>query len=180
MKKKIILTGESGSGKDYLLAGLIDLGLNPCLKTTTRPIRTNEINGVTYNYITNDDFLKSIQDMIVYQKFDLSTVEEEKIWYYGIEYSQFQLGEISIMTPLEVNSLSEKIRSESYVIYVCIEENIRRERLMIREDNNDSIDRRIKSDIIDFQDFTTYDTIISDPMFNINDVYNNLIKVLGT
>ncbi len=174
--KKIILVGESAGGKDYLLAGLVNLGLKPCLKTTTRPIRSNEFQGITYNYITNEAFNDIKNDMIVHQVFDLSTENEQKIWYYGLEYTEFTKGEVCIMTPLEVNSLSEKVRGESHIIYVCIDENIRRERLLGRDDNNDSIERRIKSDFIDFKDFTSYDTIITDPMFSVDEVFKALCK----
>ena len=172
--KKIILVGESAGGKDFLLAGLVNLGLKPCLKTTTRPIRSNETDGITYKYITNESFKNILNDMIVHQIFDLSSETEEKIWYYGLEYSNFQSGEVCIMTPSEVNSLSESIRKESNVIYVCIDEDIRRERLISREDNNDSIERRIKSDFIDFKDFTNYDSIITDPMFSVEEIYGSL------
>lgn len=174
--KKIILVGQSAGGKDFMFAGLVKLGLKPCLKTTTRPIRSNEIDGITYRYITNESFINIKNDMIVQQTFDLSTETEEKIWYYGLEYDEFTKGEVCIMTPLEVNMLSEKVRSESNIIYINIDEDIRRERLLSREDNNDSIERRIKSDFIDFKDFTNYDSIITDPMFSVEEVFKALYK----
>jgi dephospho-CoA kinase len=115
-----------------------------------------------------------IDDMIVHQRFELNINDEDKVWYYGIEMSQFQLGEVCIMTPNEVNSLVESVRNNSHIIYVSIPDSIRRERLLSRVDNNDSIERRIKSDFIDFKDFKNFDTIISDPMFVVEDVFKAL------
>jgi guanylate kinase len=174
--KKIILIWESAGGKDYLMSGLVKLGLKPCLKTTTRPIRDNEFEGISYHYTTNECFNSIKNDMIVYQRFDLNINNENKIWYYGIEISQYQLGQVCIMTPSEVNSLSPSIRNDAHVIYVNIDDKIRRERLQARVDTNDSIDRRIKSDYMDFKDFSNFDTIISDPMFIVDDVFKALGK----
>jgi dephospho-CoA kinase len=75
-----------------------------------------------------------------------------------------------------VNSLSPSIRNDAHVIYVNIDDKIRRERLQARVDTNDSIDRRIKSDYMDFKDFSNFDTIISDPMFIVDDVFKALGK----
>ncbi len=50
-KEKLIILGKSGSGKDYLMRKLVEKNLVGCLKSTTRPQRKNEIQGITYNFI---------------------------------------------------------------------------------------------------------------------------------
>lgn len=172
--KKIIVTAESAGGKDHLLTGLTNMGLKPCIKTTTRPIRSNEIDGITYHYTNNDDFVNLLTEMIVYQKFDLEINCEKKIWFYGLTKEQFDLGQVCIMTPAEINSLSSEQRNVSTVIYVNIDESIRRKRLEKRNDKNDSITRRIDSDAFDFKDFTNYDILITDPLFDVADIYGSL------
>ena len=66
--KRIIICGHSGSGKDYLLKGLIKKGFEYRPKSTTRPMRKGEKNGVDYTYYNNEDFYNMLN--------------EEKILYY--------------------------------------------------------------------------------------------------
>ena len=54
--EKIILTGGSGSGKDWLLRQLEKEGLKASVKTTTRPQRKNEIQSISYNFIQDSEF----------------------------------------------------------------------------------------------------------------------------
>jgi len=172
--KKITLVGAATSGKDYLLNGLVEIGLVPCTKSTTRPIRNGEIRGVTYNYMDNESFVSDLDNMVVYQKFEFLFDGMEKLWYYGIHKQEFEKCQVCIMTPMEINSLTTEERNACTVIYVNIDESIRRKRLEKRNDNNDSIDRRIESDAFDFKDFTDYDIEITDPMFNVSEIYGSL------
>lgn len=56
-------------------------------------------------------------------------------------------------------------RAQSLVVYFDIEEEIRKERLMLRSDA-DKVDRRLESDALDFADFTNYDLKVNDPNFS--------------
>ena len=76
------------------------------------------------------------------------------------------------MTPHEVSTLSDEDRKKCFIVYLDIEESVRRQRLTKRDDNNDSIDRRVNSDKIDFKNFSNYDLKISDPEFDIEMVYD--------
>lgn len=179
MKKseKIILLGESGSGKDFLMRKLIEKGLKPCLKWTTRPKRKGEIQGVTYNYVSTDQFLSSIEDniFITYQTFNVTPIDSEpQIWYYGITRENFENSQLFIMTPGEFNSLSFKgdERKNCFVVYLNIDRLVRESRLHHREDKNDSIKRRLDADEIDFKGFNDYDLRVTDPDFSADDIYD--------
>ena len=50
-KEKMIILGQSGSGKDYLRRELINLGLKYSPKFTTRPKRELEVHGEDYDFI---------------------------------------------------------------------------------------------------------------------------------
>jgi guanylate kinase len=60
----LIISGPSGSGKssiiNYLLAELENAVLS--VSTTSRKSRTNEIDGVDYNFITKDEFIKLVKE----------------------------------------------------------------------------------------------------------------------
>lgn len=173
---KMIILGPSGSGKDFLVSKLKEKDLVFCVKHTTRPIRDKEINGVNYYFTSNDDFLEMIKnkDFITYQKFITKTDDGERnIWYYGISKNEFDKSNLFIMTPVEYNSLnlSEKERNNYFVVYLDIDKSIREERIKNRMDNNDSIERRMNSDEIDFYEFDDFDLKITDPEFEPDDIY---------
>ena len=60
----LIISGPSGSGKssiiNYLLAELENAVLS--VSTTSRKSRTNEIDGVDYNFVTKDEFIKLVKE----------------------------------------------------------------------------------------------------------------------
>jgi guanylate kinase len=175
--ERIILLGGTGSGKDFLMKKLTDKGLIPCVKYTTRPKRVNEIDGFTYNFISDNVFFNMIayDELMCYQKFIVSPENrDQETWYYGISKEDFKRCQIFIMTPGEYRSLnlSESERKNSFVVYLDIDRKVRESRLLRRNDKNDSIIRRLDSDAIDFSGFTDYDLRITDPDFNADDVFD--------
>jgi guanylate kinase len=167
-KEKLIILGASGSGKDFLLRELIKKGLSYSPKFTTRPKRSLEREGIDYNYISNDKFIKMKDNEVkVYQSFPIG----DEIWYYGITKENFNNNQVFIMTPHELSQLSEIDRVGTFIVYLDIPEDIRRKRISNRNDNNDSVERRIRSDELDFKGFNTYDLKITDPEFDADSVY---------
>ena len=59
-----------------------------------------------------------------------------------------------------------------FVVYLDIDMEIRRKRISKRNDNNDSIERRLEADEIDFKDYKYYDLKITDPEFEAEWVYD--------
>lgn len=168
--EKVIIVGKSGSGKDHLLRGLIkkELKYNP--KITTRPKRNMEREGVEYNFTSNDVFMSLLEsnEIKTYQHF----VIENSDWYYAISNKNFEENQVFIMTPHEISTLSETDRKKCFIVYLDIEESIRKSRIMKRNDNNDSVIRRMKADEDDFKDFKDYDLRITDPDFEVDMVYD--------
>ncbi len=173
--EKCIIMGPSGSGKDFLMRKLVEKGLSPCLKTTTRPKRKFEQQGVTYNFISNFEFTKLIKEskLFAYQEFMVTpdNSEPEK-WFYGLTNEEFKTSQIFIMTPSELINLSEEDRKKCFVIYLDISRSVRESRLFKREDKNDSVTRRMDSDELDFSGFTNYDLRVTDPEFTADEVYD--------
>ena len=54
MKKRLIIVGKGGSGKDHMRKMLQDEGFRYCISHTTRPPRKDETNGVDYFFISLD------------------------------------------------------------------------------------------------------------------------------
>ena len=167
--EKLIIVGQSGSGKDFLRRNLIDkLRYSP--KFTTRPKRQNEKDEVDYSFITEEEFesLKESDNIKVYQSFRIGDV----IWNYGITKENFDSNQLFIMTPHELSQLSDKELPECFVVYIDIDIQTRKNRLIKRNDNNDSIERRLLADEEDFKDFNYYDLKITDPDFDAQSIYD--------
>lgn len=166
LKKKILIVGKSASGKDYLIEYLKEKGLKRSVSYTTRPIRENdnEIDGVTYNYITNDKFENMIEnkELIEYHNFN--------DWYYGNTIEDFKQKDVFIKTIYGLKQINE-YRNQCFIIYIDIDLETRKNRLYGRDDSNDSIDRRIEADEKDFENFYDFDMRISNPNYNSEEIF---------
>lgn len=176
-KEKLIILGPSGSGKDFLMRKIIEKGLKPCLKWTTRPMRNGEQQGITYNYVSEEEFSNNIKEdnFVTYESFYVTPQDSEpQTWYYGITRDEFKSSQAFIMTPGEYKSLDFKSdeRKGCFVVYLDINRSVRESRLHNREDKNDSIKRRLDADEIDFKDFNDYDLKVTDPEFTADDIYD--------
>jgi guanylate kinase len=174
-KEKLIILGRSGSGKDFLLRKLTEKGLKPCLKWTTRPPRKFEEQGVTYNFVTDTEFIQSINEnnFLAYQEFNVTPEgKSPEKWYYGITKEEFHQSQIFIMTPGEFNNITVDQRKGCFVVYLDIPRDVRESRLFKRADKNDSIKRRLDTDEDDFRLFGDYDLRVTDPEFTADDVYD--------
>jgi len=167
--KKIIICGPGGSGKDYLLNQLNNSEHKTSIKTTTRPKRLNEKNGVDYYFTTIDEF--ETDKYIVKESFKNHI---DDVWYYGISESEFNKSNVLIMTPGELKQLDEELRKNCCVIYLNIDESVRKNRLSSRNGMDDSVERRLIADRKDFLGFTDFDIMITDPNFSPNEVISLL------
>jgi guanylate kinase len=156
---KIVIVGKAASGKDYLRKRMIQQGAKYGVSYTSRPPREGEIEGVDYYFTSKENFEKLITEnkLIEYQQFNG--------WYYGMTYDTFNESDCMILNVDGLSQLPAEIRKQCFVIYVDIDMSIRKQRLSERNDNNDSITRRIEADEEQFKDFNNYDFRITNPDF---------------
>jgi guanylate kinase len=169
-KEKIIILGHSGSGKDYLRKELIKLGLKYSPKFTTRPKRLNEVNGEDYDFIDHDLYIDFHNKNLIKTSecFVISGVN----WYYGITKKNWEENQIFIMTTEELRQLSKEDKNNCFIVFLKIDKDIRLQRLLERQDYNDSIQRRIEADEKDFEGFKDYDLCLTDYEFEPQIVYD--------
>lgn len=168
--EKIIILGPSGSGKDFLRKELVKLGLQYSPKFTTRPQRLNEKQGEDYDFIDYNFYCKLYEDGRI--KTSQSFIINDVNWYYGITKENWDNNQMFIMTPHELKQIPKDERDKCFVVYLKIDESTRKERLLERMDNNDSIDRRIRADEGDFFEFNNYDLCITDSEFEAEWIYD--------
>lgn len=166
--KRLIIVGKGGSGKDHLRKKLQSSGFKYCVSHTTRPPREGEVNGEDYHFISLD---AAVHEFVKGGKFYEYVFFNE--WVYGTSLEEFHSSNLFIMTPSGLRSLSPEDRAESFVVYLDIDEDTRRDRLSRRNDA-DKLERRLKADYLDFKDFNDFDDRVEDPYFDELGDWGNL------
>tara|TARA_R110001592_G_scaffold254902_1_gene518426 strand:- start:54 stop:533 length:480 start_codon:yes stop_codon:yes gene_type:complete len=157
---KVILVGKAAAGKDHMRKILNGRGFQYGISYTTRPPREDEIDGKDYFFLTEGDFARKINQGYWYEWIEFNG------WYYGTSQRQFTTScNLFIMTPKGISHIDSVDRKECTIIYLNVDEKIRRERLNAREMPGDSIDRRMEADNKDFENFTDFDIEINNSNF---------------
>jgi guanylate kinase len=168
MEKRIILVSKAGGGKDFFRDYLSQFEKLD-ISYTTRPTRTGEKEGYTYNYISEFDFISKNN-----KNYFLESVNFNG-WWYGTSVSNWSTKNIFIMTPSGLMTVPEEDLKNCIIIYLDIPIEVRRERLSKRSDA-DSVDRRILADEKDFLDFNLFDIRITNPLFNPDLLYKTILS----
>lgn len=156
---KLILVGKAASGKDFLKNKLVKKGFKAGISCTTRPPRKNEVDGIDYHFMTEQEF-KDILDsgeMLEHMVFN--------DWYYGLTKTEFEQADVMIMSKDGLDVLPSDYRKRCMVIWLDPPRSTRVERLNYRNDPNDSIVRRMNTDDEQFQDFRDYDMVVTNDNF---------------
>ncbi len=156
---KLVLVGKAASGKDYLKTRLKKKGFKIGVSHTTRPPRPSETDGVDYRFTDEATFKQMIEkdQFVEYMHFNG--------WYYGQTKEDFTHAEVMIMSKDGLDILPEQYRKKCMVIYLDIDRKTRVERLNLREDPNDSVERRLLADDEQFKGFKDFEIRITNPDF---------------
>jgi guanylate kinase len=172
--KRIILVGKAASGKDYARVELQERGFTYCKSHTTRPRRHDEINGEDYHFISLD---AAIHHYIMKDLFYEYVIFNG--WVYGTSLEEFDKSNLFIMTPSGISKMKEEDRNESFIVYFNIDWEVRKNRLLLRNDV-DGVTRRLDADELDFKDFDDYDYMVTDAMYDptwlFHEIKNYLIE----
>jgi guanylate kinase len=156
---RIILVGKAASGKDHLRKRFENRGFRYAVSYTTRPPRPGEVHEVDYIFISEEKFSEMIEKDEWYEWVSFNG------WKYGTSRIQFEEDDLFIMTPGGISHISEDERKKSFIIFLDVDQEKRRQRLGERIMPGDSVERRIVADEEDFKDFTTYDIKITNDDF---------------
>lgn len=162
----LILMGKTASGKNLVRDRLVEnCHFSPIITYTTRPMRKDEKQDVTYHFISTDEFIEKINNGFFAEWKD--HVTNDGIWYYGTALDDCMNAsdkDVIILTPDGVRDLKN---NNVNLIAVYLYSNLKtiRHRLEFRGDDLKEVGRRISSDIKDFKDAE----MLADRI-----VYNNL------
>lgn len=156
---KLILVGKAAAGKDFLKNRLVDKGFKAGISCTTRLPRPNEVDGVDYHFLTEEEFKARLDagEMLEHMVFNG--------WYYGLTHQEFDQADVMIMSKDGLDILPKEYRDQCMVIYLAPPRIARLQRLEYRNDKNDSIVRRMNTDDEQFEGFRDYDMIVRNEDF---------------
>ena len=182
MKNLYVIVGKSASGKDTILNSLIDKGIgNKIISHTSRPIREGEVDGFSYYFMDKNWFLDKKDTFIQTLLFN--------DWYYCI--SKDEIEKVSsnpnnkyfiILSPEGVKFLNDYViknnKSSFNLIYIKTSNKTRHKRLLGRNDDISEVNRRLKTDDIDFKNIEDFNPVVINGELDKEKVFELVLEVI--
>jgi guanylate kinase len=115
-------------------------------------MRNGEKQSVTYHYISEDDFLRKVNEGFFAEYKIYHTVNGD--WYYGTSFGSLMSMDgdnIIILSPNSYRDLEDCLPADAKSIYIYANNATIKKRLMKRGDDKDEAMRRIECDNQDFK-----------------------------
>jgi len=175
----LILVGHSASGKTEIANELKrNYDMKKIITYTTRPIRVNEVNGIDYHFVSEEEFLKLKE-----KDFFVETTYFNG-YYYGSSKEDVKDENVVILDPLGVQNFKNSKLDNIIVIFLNCDEEIRYKRMINRGDDPLKAKERLIHDRekFSFDKISGIDEIINTSVFSINYlselVYKTYHKIL--
>jgi guanylate kinase len=169
----IILIGHSAAGKTTIEKELANQGFNRIISYTSRPMRSGEINGYDYHYISEEDFLNKMERGFFAEHTNY------RGWHYGI--SKLDCLDDSIVTVEPVGfRMLKKISGLNIVsFFIMASERTRLIRMAKRGDDIGEIFRRLYSDQGSFNGIESeVDYIVENEDDKLEDAIQKIISIV--
>lgn len=182
--KLFVILGKSASGKSTILREVLSkLDIPVLVSNTTRPKRSNEIDGQEYNFVdmhTFDEDYKN-EDVLEYDCYRIDSLKQT--WVYYSKKSDLLLpttSQIKIVSPTGLAQLMshKELRDNIVSIYIESPDRLRQKRYLTRAISPDSMNDRFSRDEKNFQHLFTDYIIINDENMSIHEASNQLIDII--
>lgn len=145
LKNMIILVGASASGKTEIAKILIEKhNYKKCITTTTRPLREKEVDGLSYHFLSKEEFLKLKKENAFVET---ACYQNE---YYGTQKKDISKAGVIILEPCGANKIVEYLKENAFVVLIESSKALREKRMIIRGDKEDKIKQRLEKDDLHF------------------------------
>ena len=168
----LVLIGPSASGKTEVANYLINnYGMKKMVTYTTRKPRINEVDGIAYNFVTTDEFLKLLENNELIE----SVCYNGK--YYGTRKKDLGIDKVVILEPNGLEAFVKEMPNSIVSVYLETNENIRKERMIQRNDKPEDIEKRIINDRIAFKNIDSVDYIIKNENITLEELANKIYNI---
>lgn len=186
-KKHILaLVSFSGGGKDTIARKLeSDHNYKFVVSTTSRPIRSSELNGREYYFVTDEEFQELIinNKLIEYRNYNTYQNGKSAIWHYGITRDSIDLSKgnhVAIVDIKGLKDLKKEFGDKVISIFIDVDEETRRNRAIQRDRNFELVEwqRRWEDDRKIFKNIhNEVDHIVEN--YNFDKCMEQIIKILN-
>ena len=184
MKKIIVLLGASATGKDTVAKHISEKYNMPmAISYTTRPMRSNETQGVEYYFISDDEMHEKFKNGEVIEHTSYYIQSEDVSYTYANVIEEFEKGDyvLTILNPHGLYQFNKSQYKDNLVsIMLNCDDRVRLVRSLNRDENvnvNEVLDRfrRDELDFIERRPKTDYEIDTNKPL---EEVFNNIDKVI--
>lgn len=181
----VLLIGKSASGKDAILKRLVSDGtMQKIITYTTRPKREGEVNGIDYNFVSEQTFFDMVQQGKFFETRNYNTIDisgNGTVWYYGSELmnSKTRVPYISIVDVQGARDYIATYGKENvFVVYIDASDDTRYKRAIQRGSFNQAEwERRMKDDTDKF-DINKCKDIVDLTVNNDGDIRDSIFEIV--
>ena len=159
MYKIICLIGKSGSGKDTIIQKLrADLKIPIAISFTSRPMRSGEIQDLTYHFVSDSYFEDNKEKFIEQRLYKVINQDGTKgIWRYGLTEESFEEETNLVIVDVKGYKALRKYFGKNNVLpfFIHCSDATRLNRILLRGDGSNKLEvmRRFAADERDFKEF---------------------------
>lgn len=184
MKKIIVLLGASATGKDTVAKHISEkYNIPMAISYTTRPMRSNEAQGVEYYFISDDEMHEKFKNGEVIEHTSYYIQSEDVSYTYANVVEEFEKGDyvLTILNPHGLYQFNKSQYKDNLVsIMLNCDDRVRLVRSLNRDENvnvNEVLDRfrRDELDFIERRPKTDYKIDTNKPL---EEVFNNIDRVI--
>lgn len=184
MKKIIVLLGASATGKDTVAKHISEkYNIPMAISYTTRPMRSNETQGVEYYFISDDEMHEKFKNGEIIEHTSYYIQSEDVSYTYANVVGEFEKRDyvLTILNPHGLYQFNKSQYKDSLVsIMLNCDDRVRLVRSLNRDENvnvNEVLDRfrRDELDFIERRPKTDYEIDTNKPL---EEVFNNIDKVI--
>ena len=184
MKKIIVLLGASATGKDTVAKHISEkYNIPMAISYTTRPMRSNETQGVEYYFISDGEMHEKFKNGEVIEHTSYYIQSEDVSYTYANVIEEFEKGDyvLTILNPHGLYQFNKSQYKDNLVsIMLNCDARVRLIRSLNRDENvnvNEVLDRfrRDELDFIERRPKTDYEIDTNKPL---EEVFNNIDKVI--
>lgn len=179
MGKIFYILGKSSTGKDTIYKNILEdkeLDLKDIILYTTRPIRDGEINGKSYHFVSDEEYVKIKESGAIIEERSYDTMHG--VWrYFTVKDENIDLDKNDYIIIGVLKSFTDTRdyfgKDKVVPIYIEVEDGLRLQRALNREKKPENrrfkeMCRRYLADSDDFADEKIYEADITKRFENID------------